>query len=132
MALINQFIGYWEYNMKLVVVKSNFSILLVPNYREFQITVIYVKTLYVARCIVYHYPGRQKVKKQDLSQIDCYNCNKMINCYNCNKILVVRLDYFCIRECIERWFRKKMDGGIVGVQSMPLIWLAIIMTLAVR
>ena len=42
MALINQFIGYWEYNMKLVVVKSNFSILLVPNYREFRITVIYV------------------------------------------------------------------------------------------
>ena len=28
--------------MKLVVVKSNFSILLVPNYRVFRITVIYV------------------------------------------------------------------------------------------
>ena len=42
MALINQFIGYWKYNMKLVVVKSNFSILLVPNYRVFRITVIYV------------------------------------------------------------------------------------------
>ncbi len=42
MALINQFIGYWEYNTKLVVVKSNFSILLVPNYRVFRITVIYV------------------------------------------------------------------------------------------
>ncbi len=28
--------------MKLVVVKSNFQILLVPNYRVFRITVIYV------------------------------------------------------------------------------------------
>ena len=43
-ALINQFMGYWEYNMKLVVVKSNFQILLVPNYRVFRITVIYVNS----------------------------------------------------------------------------------------
>ncbi len=49
MALINQVIGYWEYNMKLVVVKSNFSILLVPNYHVFRITVIYVRwRLYAA------------------------------------------------------------------------------------
>ena len=34
MALINQFIGYWEYNIKLMVVKSNFTILLVPNYYD--------------------------------------------------------------------------------------------------
>ena len=32
MALINEFIGYLEYNMKLIAVKSNFSIFLVPNY----------------------------------------------------------------------------------------------------
>ena len=37
MALINQFIGYWEYNIKLVAVKSNFSILLVLNYCMFQL-----------------------------------------------------------------------------------------------
>ena len=28
--------------MKLVVVKSNFQVLLVPNYRVFRVTVIYV------------------------------------------------------------------------------------------
>ena len=31
--------------MKLVVVESNFQVLLVPNYRVFRITVIYVKLL---------------------------------------------------------------------------------------
>ena len=41
-TLINQFMDYWEYNMKLVVVKSNFQILLVPNYCVFRITVIYI------------------------------------------------------------------------------------------
>ena len=34
--------------MKLVVVKSNFQDLLVPNYREFRITVIYVTACYSA------------------------------------------------------------------------------------
>ena len=47
MALINQFIGYWEYNMKLVAVKSNFSILLVPNYRDLR----YCVDTYVAKSI---------------------------------------------------------------------------------
>lgn len=33
-ALIHQSMGYWEYNMKLVVIKSNFQIVLVPNHRD--------------------------------------------------------------------------------------------------
>ena len=33
-ALMNWFIGCWEYNMKLVVVNSSFQVLLVPNYRD--------------------------------------------------------------------------------------------------
>ena len=32
--------------MKLVVVKSNFQVLLVPNYRVFRITVIYVNVIH--------------------------------------------------------------------------------------
>ena len=44
MALINQFINYWKYNMMLVAIKNNFSILLVLNYYVFQITIIYIKS----------------------------------------------------------------------------------------
>lgn len=43
MTLMNEFIRYLEYNMKLVVIKNNFLNLLVSNYCVFQITIIYIK-----------------------------------------------------------------------------------------
>ena len=46
--------------MKLVVVKSNFQVLLVPNWRVFRITVIYVigggtanSTVFFGKCAAY-------------------------------------------------------------------------------
>lgn len=41
-ALIYQFIGYKKYNIKLVAIKSNFTIMIISNYYVFQITIIYV------------------------------------------------------------------------------------------
>ena len=38
--------------MKLVVVKSNFQVLLVPKYRVFRITVIYVTLFSKSRCCI--------------------------------------------------------------------------------
>lgn len=39
---MNQFIGYWKYNIKLIAIKGNFKILLIPNYYMLQITIIYI------------------------------------------------------------------------------------------
>lgn len=48
------------------------------------------------------------MKNQNLNQI---------NNYNYDKIFIVKLDYFCERRYIERWFRKKKDGNMDGSYS---------------